>query len=240
MILNTSNKKAITSFNALQEKLKKVHKGYYDYSKVIFTSMTTPVVITCPDHGDFDQALKVHLRGSGCQICGQNRTTNSITSNKKSFIDKATHIYGTFYTYEYLEYEKAKSVGIITCPIHGNFNKRLDHFLGGSSCPKCVTTYTGFNKAAPASVYYLEINGGKAYKIGITNRTVNERFTLKELQSIKVLHVKHYSLGEDAYTREQEILKTYADFKYTGPKLLESGNTELFSLDIFNNSYKDI
>jgi hypothetical protein len=240
MVLNTTNKKAIKSFYTLPKKLETIHRNYYDYSKVVFTTMISPVIITCPVHGDFEQSLKLHLRGCGCPSCGKTKSATSLTSNKETFIKKATKIYGNFYTYDELVYQKAKEEGIITCPLHGKFVKRLDHFLRGSACPKCVDTYSGFKKYAPALLYYLEINNGEAYKIGITNRLITERFPVKDLKVIKILYTKEYELGEDAYKREQEILKTYANFKYKGSKLLESGNTELFSLDIFKNNYKDI
>ena len=36
---------------------------------------------------------------------------------------------------------------------------------------------------------------------------------------------------------ESAILKTFVSHKYVGNKLLDSGNTELFNIDIFNNVY---
>ena len=37
-----------------------------------------------------------------------------------------------------------------------------------------------------------------------------------------------------AYDKEKEIMSTYFEFKYEGPELLESGNSELFIKDILN------
>lgn len=48
-----------------------VHNGFYDYSKVVYgKNELTPVVITCPEHGDFKQDPKNHMRGNGCPKCG--------------------------------------------------------------------------------------------------------------------------------------------------------------------------
>jgi hypothetical protein len=45
------------------------HDFYYDYSKVVYESMTSKVKIICPFHGEFEQQSSVHLNGSGCQKC---------------------------------------------------------------------------------------------------------------------------------------------------------------------------
>ena len=51
-------------------KFKKVHKNNFDYSKVEFESLTSKVLIICPDHGEFYQQPRLHLRGSnGCKTC---------------------------------------------------------------------------------------------------------------------------------------------------------------------------
>ena len=84
----------------------------------------------------------------------------------------------------------------------------------------------------PAFLYYLSINNGEAYKIGITNRTVEARFTITDLSSIEVVETVYFEQGIDAYQLEQNILKKYEKYKYIGKSLLSSGNTELFNTDI--------
>lgn len=108
-------------------------------------------------------------------------------------------------------------------------------FLRGRRCPNCATY--GFNPTKPATLYYLEVqvNGITAYKIGITNLSVEERYSLTELSCIRVLFEISYKVGQEAYDIEQSILKEFSEFKYKGPKLLNSGNTELFMKDITKN-----
>ena len=48
----------------------------YDYSKVNYINNETKVVITCSEHGDFEQTPHSHLQGSGCPICNK---TSSFT-----------------------------------------------------------------------------------------------------------------------------------------------------------------
>lgn len=51
----------------------KVHKGFYNYDKVIYKNSHNKVIITCPIHGDFEQSPNAHLRGQGCPKCANNR-----------------------------------------------------------------------------------------------------------------------------------------------------------------------
>lgn len=41
----------------------------YSYDKTIYKNNKTPVIITCPIHGDFRQTPNVHLSGCGCPKC---------------------------------------------------------------------------------------------------------------------------------------------------------------------------
>lgn len=87
-----------------------------------------------------------------------------------------------------------------------------------------------FQKNEPAILYYLEVTTG-IYKIGITNRSVRERF-YGDNDKIKVLAEVHYLNGADAVSREKEIMEEFKEFKYNGPKILKRGNTELFTKNI--------
>jgi hypothetical protein len=53
------------------EKASIIHKNKYDYSKVNYINNYTKVCIICPEHGKFYQKPNDHLRGIGCNICGQ-------------------------------------------------------------------------------------------------------------------------------------------------------------------------
>jgi len=90
----------------------------------------------------------------------------------------------------------------------------------------------GFNPTKAGTLYYLRINNGQAYKIGITNRSVSERFNSCDLDKIEVLKTWDYPIGHDARDMETKIINDYSYAKYSGDDLLESGNTELFDRDI--------
>ena len=85
-------------------------------------------------------------------------------------------------------------------------------------------------------IYNLLLNEFiRTNKIGITNLSVKERYSLVEMSCITILFEISYDLGKDAYSKEQEILKEFSAFKYRGKHLLNRGNTELFIEDITKN-----
>jgi len=45
------------------------HENKWSYEKVNYINALTKVIITCPDHGDFEQTPNKHLRGRGCPKC---------------------------------------------------------------------------------------------------------------------------------------------------------------------------
>lgn len=53
------------------EKARGVHGDKYDYSKVDYKNAHSKVIITCPEHGDFEQEPSSHLCGKGCPKCGR-------------------------------------------------------------------------------------------------------------------------------------------------------------------------
>jgi hypothetical protein len=54
------------------KKGRETHEIVYDYSKVTYINTYTPVIISCPEHGDFKQQPRVHLKGSDCPKCARN------------------------------------------------------------------------------------------------------------------------------------------------------------------------
>ena len=189
------------------EKARGIHGDKYDYSLVNYKNNKTKVDIICPAHGKWSQVPNSHLLGKGCIICGFTSTkiNQPHTFTKEDFIIKANSVHKNYYNYSKSDYINYKTKLIITCPIHGDFTQAPYHHLRNRGCPSCAIT--GFNPSKPAIMYYLSINNGQAYKIGITNKTVNERFTVSELQTISVIKTWYYKNGSDAYRAEQEVLK---------------------------------
>ena len=157
--------------------------------------------------------------------------SNNFKFTTEQFIRKAEEVHGAKYDYSKVDYKLNSIPVTIICPEHGEFKQRPnDHTSGKKGCRSCCGF--GFDKNKSAILYYLSINDGQAYKIGITNRDVSRRFNKVDLEKIKIIKTWEYPLGIDAYKKEKEILKIYSYAKYEGDPLLTDGNTELFNFDI--------
>jgi len=211
-------------------KARKVHGDTYNYDKVEYVSNKKKVVITCKEHGDFEKIPNAHLSGTRCPYCREKSRREKEKSNNMDFIAKARKVHGDTYNYDKVEYVKSNQKVIITCKEHGDFAQIPNSHLRGSGCPSCAVH--GFDKSKPAILYYLSIDNGTAYKIGITNRTVEERYSATDLNKIKVIFTVRYQNGAVAYSSEQSILSRYSYAKWTGDDMLTIGNTELFYRDI--------
>jgi len=128
------------------ERAKKIHGDLYGYDKVNYINTKTKVIITCPDHGDFEQVPETHSSGSGCPLCfGKIQYTN------ETFIKRAIEVQGNKYNYDRVQYVNSHTKVIIICPEHGDFKQRaLSHINSPfAGCPKC------YNKAEGRVAIYL-------------------------------------------------------------------------------------
>lgn len=212
-----------------------IHQDKYDYSLVNYTGSLKAVDILCRVHGAFSQLPKLHLRGHGCALCGlQNNgnNNNNRASREEKFKSKAFDTHSGRYDYSRLHYYNDKTPCNITCKVHGDFQQLPSNHLAGKGCPQC--SVHGFKDNKSATLYYLKvvIDGITVFKIGITNNSIIGRFRASELLNAKVLFVQHFSTGLHARLKEKEILQKFKRFKYKGPPILHSGNTELFTEDV--------
>ncbi len=219
--------------NEFITRAKTVHGDRYDYSLVRCEHNRQAVQIICREHGIFEQAPRNHLMGRGCERCASlNRGLKKRTTAAEQFLEKARKLHGDRYDYSLSEYKRNNVNITIGCPEHGYFQQIPRNHLIGRGCPSCSST--GFDPTLPATLYYLSINNGQAYKIGITNRTIEERFGIEDRLKITVIAKWHFESGQDARQREIEILRKHYINRYTGPDLLRNGNSELFKSDVLN------
>jgi Zn finger protein HypA/HybF involved in hydrogenase expression len=226
----------IKSNEQVIEEFVKVHGDKYKYDLVKYVKDDIKVIIVCPVHGEFKQIPSSHLQGCGCPECGKEQASNKRSHTFEYFIDQAIKVHGENYTYEESSYKSYKKHANILCNTCGQmFITTPQHHVGGTGCPNCATS--GFNKSKSAILYYLKItteDNKVLYKIGITNRTVKERFNLTDLSKIEIIKQEKFELGQDALDREIEIKRKFKEFQYKGPNILSSDNTELFTKDILS------
>lgn len=56
------------------------HNYKYIYDKAIYINSRTPIIITCPEHGEFEQIPAHHLQGHGCPKCNRSKGEEIISS----------------------------------------------------------------------------------------------------------------------------------------------------------------
>lgn len=224
------NNKTYTPETFLDE-AKALNSHKFNYDKTKFLGFNYSMAVYCHKHGYMVvKNPRTHLTfKASCMACKaeSGRLTN------QQWLQKAKDVHGTLYDYSKSTYISSRKPITIICPKHGEFtlNRASDHTLGRSGCNIC--NKGGFRTDVPGTLYYLSVNGGTAYKIGITNKTVQERFG-SDMKYIKILATWHYESGRDALDRETEILNSFKEYKYTGDHLLQTGNSELFNRDILN------
>src|ERR1035437_2824313 len=103
------------------EKSNNIHKNKYDYSKSFYEKSTIKTCIICPEHGEFYQTPKDHLRGRGCPVCGKSNSIKSRTKTNDTFISECIKKHDNKYNYNNVIYINDKSKVYITCPEHGDF-----------------------------------------------------------------------------------------------------------------------
>lgn len=218
------------------------------------------IIVICPIHGEFTVTPKNHINklvANGCQLCGHESRSKTKTKSYETVCHQFSKVHNNFYLYPDSNkaiYVNKKTKIKIICPIHGIFEKKAQKHLLGQGCFQCKIEdlvhnnilpggyYEDYFNAHPelknskAILYYLEINKGQYYKIGITTKQV--KYRIKSLKStanqkgqlieIKIIASKNLSLY-DGVTLERHILITFKEFrKYT------KWSTELFTVNIFN------
>ena len=114
-----------------------VHGNRYDYSKVNYQGMVRKVVISCSEHGYFEQTPSSHLNGSGCPQCGLNSQMDKRKLPKEDFISRSVKVHGNKYNYSNVNYINNSTEVEITCPKHGEFLQQPQFHMNGSGCPNC-------------------------------------------------------------------------------------------------------
>jgi len=110
------------------------HGNKWDYSKVIYNGYKNKIIITCREHGDFEQTASDHLSGCGCPKCDP---TKKLT--REEFIEKSLLVHGYKWNYSKVIYGKDNyDLVEIICKEHGSFKQRPWAHLRGQGCPRCV------------------------------------------------------------------------------------------------------
>jgi ribosomal protein L36 len=173
------------------EKAKEIHRDKYDYSKAEYVNFKTPVIIICPEHGEFKQRPGNHFRGSNCPKCARNKTT-------QEFIEQSNKIHNNKYDYSKTKYVDSRIEVIIICPEHGEFKQKPRNHLPGHGCPKCAgknqTTKEFIKKAK--KIHGNRYDYSKTEYINISTKVVIICKKHGEFEQLPPIHLEGYGCSK--------------------------------------------
>lgn len=132
-----SKNSTMTTLDFIREaKLK--HGEKYSYYHTEYQGCYGKVLITCPIHGDFEQAAYSHLNGHGCPKCMIERNRNLMLMSTEEFIRKAKETHPDENNdYSLVNYTGTKIPVEIICQNGHHYMQMPNKHLSGHSCPYC-------------------------------------------------------------------------------------------------------
>jgi Zn finger protein HypA/HybF involved in hydrogenase expression len=128
------------TFDDFLIRAKDKHGNKFSYNKESYVDIEKAFVIVCPNHGEFTQSPKTHIKSHGCPRCGNNSASHKLSLTRQEFVDKTISVHGDKFIYDKVKYINNRTPIIITCKFHGDFNQKPNYHLSGNGCPKCGGT----------------------------------------------------------------------------------------------------
>lgn len=236
------DKQKITEDQFLQLARKKFN-NFFSYGK--YFGFRNKMDFVCSEHGKFITTPAHHLRPKGkggCVVC----KNNSFKKSLDFYIPKFNKIHHNKYSYSKAIYVNSATKIEVICTQHGSFYPTPNNHVKGHGCPVCAcSNYIGgyseeffqnnpLQKNEKGTLYFLKIYDlSKAfYKIGITKRTVFDRFKSIMPYKFEILLEQEMSLY-NAHLIEMKFLKETKNIQYI-PQIRFPGWTEC----IKQNKYK--
>ena len=172
------------------------------------------------------------LLGRGCKTCHHKNIGFTYEEFKKELNHETKEDY-EFFKDTYKSISQKMKVIHKKCG-HTYYQSPSNVLHNNQGCPICK--HGGFNVSKKGLLYYLEVthNNEKFYKIGITNNTIKDRYSNRDLEKI-TNQITFPMLGQKAWDWEKAIIKEYKEHLYKGDDIIldsAKGNAELFTKDI--------
>ena len=249
------NEQRLADTSRFLKKAKEKFGEKFEYDLTNYSGMMgNNINIKCDKHGWFSKQPHIFMiSGFGCTECGYENKNKSKTKTYDEFVSEATEIFDSKYVYPESNreiFKNRKSWIDIECKEHGMFRKQAQKHLVGQGCQECKKRELIENGSLPggynenifknnreladkqAFIYYINVDNGKYYKIGININLENRLNALKtklKASSIELILALEGSL-EELYYKEQEILNEFWYYRKFTKK-----STELFYEDIFED-----
>jgi hypothetical protein len=131
-----------------------IHKNLYDYSKAVYKTSITKLMITCKIHGDFSMSPNNHLSGQGCPACGREYSNLAKLKEFDEYQIEFIKLYGDKYDYSSVIWEGGSRPITVICKRHGEFHILPYLHKIGKECQKCSNQHSGISMSW---LLYMEI-----------------------------------------------------------------------------------
>jgi len=236
------------AYNNFIKKAELKHRDKFDYSLITkenYVNLFTPVDIICKDHGVFQQKPKDHTSKLNGKLCcpscvyefNKIHNKRSIESWKEELKEKAPHITMV----KHGNSDSNTEACTLNCQFHGEFKTTLASIKNQVYiCNKCAIENNAYDirlkrTDVKGTLYHIYIPYLKLWKIGVTTKSLSERFR-KLPYTYEVVWQHTYSTVKEAYEKEFAFLKHYRSYrKFTTPSDLLGeckGSTELLTCTI--------
>lgn len=217
-------KRALTH-SEYENKLLQIESEAYPIESYINSS--TPILHECIIGHTWLARPNAILQGKGCPTC-RGGIKKEHSTYEKQLASKGIIVLDT--------YINASTHLLHRCLEGHEWKATPNNILSGKGCPTCYyynyNLSNSFDVTKSAIFYYLKVDN-KYYKLGITNRSIEQRFKQDKDKDIKIIYGEFFIRGQDALDKETHLLKKYHDKRVYVPGFLKSkGNTELFEEDI--------
>jgi hypothetical protein len=193
----------------------KRHNSYYAYDKTRYVHSLKRVIVTCPEHGDFEIKAHDHSKGVGCRLCFYKRLTYSTSK----FVEKCKAIHGERYLYHDTLYHSAHSSVLIMCRVHGQFEQLAKHHVAGRGCDQCARCRSTTSKV---ETQWLDALG------------IDQKYRQRHLVVDGRIH------KVDAYVDETNtIYEFYGDYWHGNPVTYRPGDINPSSHKSYGTLYED-
>lgn len=223
------------------ERVKTLHGDKFKIYEDTYINKKSNVDIECEIHGRLSVNATQFLRSHyGCPKCGNDQAPKTKTTKFEEFKRRVEERFGDKFILIEDSYINLRKPVQAICKEHGQVTVNPRALTNGTyGCPKCAFKNSLKNYFdMPTKVYYIQLTdeyGKKYYKIGITVKSLKQRFyNLKKFNmKIRIIDYKEFPTGRPAFMLEQFILDKFKDKKTKDDVLYGSGQTEVFDYDIY-------
>lgn len=186
-----------------------------------------------------------------CPSADQLKSMLSITSKTVQYLEEVKKRLGNHLDYSKVNISKRSDKICVKCPEHGDFYIKVDNILTGSQCgcPKCsyefkqfgkkgfVTNCTKYQRTPLLYIALLKGDGEVFLKIGITSKTIKERFM--HIPYLLVGYATFSGPADEVYDMEKYLHKKYGQYAYI-PNLKFNGRFECFYTNDLDSLHTEI